>query len=189
MHLPTASRRLVSGEREITVPVGTRLKVELETTVASNANQSEDPVRARLVSPILVDGVTVVPADSVLLGQVTAAAPSGDVKDRARLGMRFDQLRGGAVTYDVQTKPIDYVAESTKRDDAVKIGLGAAAGAVIGGLAGGGKGAAVGSAIGGGAGTALVLTTPGEEVRIRAGTPLEIELTAPVVVAVPRRAT
>ena len=73
--------------------------------------------------------------------------------------MRFTRLQTGSVTYDIETKPMSWVAESTKKEDAVKIGAGAAAGAVIGAITGGKKGAAIGSAIGAGGGTAVVLAT------------------------------
>jgi hypothetical protein len=55
---------------------------------------------------------------------------------------------------------------------------------VIGGILGGGDGAAKGAAIGGGAGTAAVLATRGQEVRLGAGTPVSVKLTAPLTVRV-----
>ena len=55
---------------------------------------------------------------------------------------------------------------------------------MIGGILGGGSGAAKGAAIGGGAGTAVVLSTKGDEVRIPAGTPVTIKLTAPLTLRV-----
>ena len=80
----------------------------------------------------------------------------------------------------MRAKPVLYQAESTKTDDAKKIGVGAGAGALIGGLLGGKSGAGTGAAIGGGAGTALVVTTTGEEVELRAGTPVEVSLSEPL---------
>ena len=47
-----------------------------------------------------------------------------------------------------------------------KIGGGAAAGALIGGLAGGGKGALIGTAIGAGAGTGVAAATGKEEAKV-----------------------
>jgi hypothetical protein len=86
------------------------------------------------------------------------------------------------VTYDIDTKPLSWIAESTKKDDAVKIGAGAAAGAVIGAITGGGKGAAIGSAIGAGGGTAVVLATDGQEIRLAAGRKLSVSLTNPLTI-------
>ena len=75
-----------------------------------------------------MDGETVIPAGSAISGHVTHAKESAKVKGRAELGFRFTTLTVGGVTYDIDTKPISYVAENTKKDDAVKIGVGAAAG-------------------------------------------------------------
>jgi len=171
--------------REVTVPADTTIEATLETALASNTSRVEDPVRATLSSPLTVDGVTVVAAGGVLLGNVTSAQPSGKVKGRAHLGVLFDRLQVGEVTYDINTTPIQYVAEGTKQDDATKIGIGAAAGAIIGGIAGGGKGAAVGSAIGAGGGTAVVLATPGEEVLLTSGTDVAVTLEDAFTVTVP----
>ena len=60
-------------------------------------------------------------------------------------------------------------AAATKKKDAVEIGAPAAGGAIIGALVGGKKGALIGTAIGGGAGTAVVLSTRGKEVRLPKG--------------------
>ncbi len=46
-------------------------------------------------------------------------------------------------------------------------------------------GAAKGAAIGGGAGTAVVLSTRGNDVRMGAGTPLSVKVTAPLTIRVP----
>ena len=64
----------------------------------------------------------------------------------------------------------------------MKIGVGAAAGAVIGAIAGGKKGAAIGSAVGAGGGTAVVLATDGKEIRLAAGRKLKVSLTNPLTI-------
>jgi hypothetical protein len=58
---------------------------------------------------------------------------------------------------------------------------------VIGVIVGVGSGASKGAAIGGGAGTGAVLATRGDEVRLPAGTPLSVKLTAPLTVRVPAK--
>ena len=63
-----------------------------------------------------------------------------------------------------------------------KIGVGAAIGDLIGGLTGGKKGALTGTAIGGGAGTAVVLSTSGDEVDRRAWSPVQVDLTESLTV-------
>ena len=68
----------------------------------------------------------------------------------------------------------------------MKIGIPAAGGAAIGGLIGGKKGALIGAGAAGGAGTAVVLSTRGEEVGIGRGAALTLRLASPITVPVPR---
>ena len=76
-------------------------------------------------------------------------------------------------------------AASTTKDDAKKIGIPAAGGAIIGAIVAGKKGAGIGATVGGGAGAAVVLATSGPEVRWPVGTTLSIELNKAVDVRVP----
>lgn len=171
--------------REVTIPAGTRLSVVLDTTVASDKSQVEDRVLAYLDQPVVVDGLTVVPRNAKVTGTVTEATRSGKVKGRARIAVRFSQIAvPDGETHDIRTASIAREAQSTKKDDAKKVGIGAVGGAIIGGIAGGGKGAAIGTAVGGGAGTGAVMMTRGDEVELAAGTPLKVQLTAPLTVSV-----
>jgi hypothetical protein len=168
--------------REITVPAGTALSLELATALASNTSNVEDPVRATLRAPVVVRGETVIPAGAELVGTVTDVARSGRVKGRARLGYQFTTLQHGGTRYQVSTEPVAHEAEATKSEDATKIGIGAGAGAVIGGILGGGDGAAKGAAIGGAAGTGAVLATRGKEVELAPGAQIGTSLTAPLTI-------
>jgi hypothetical protein len=173
--------------REVTIPAGTVLAVELQSTVASDTSSIEDPVRARLRKPIVIDGVEALPAGSSLRGFVTEATRSGRVKGRARVGFRFNSIEpaGGDGRIDIRTNVISREAPGTKKQDAAKIGIPAAGGAVIGGIVGGGDGAAKGAAIGGAAGTGVVLSTRGKEIRFGPGADFSVKLAAPLVVRVP----
>jgi hypothetical protein len=172
--------------REVTIPSGTVLPVELGTAVGSDTSQVEDQVRGTLRSGVTVDGVEVVPAGTALTGHVTSAERPGKVKGRGSIGFRFDEidLPGAGNRVTITTGTISRLAPATKKQDAAKIGGGAAGGAIIGGIIGGGDGAAKGAAIGGGAGTAVVLSTRGKDIRLAAGTPLLVKLTAPLTVRV-----
>ena len=175
---PAAAARV----RSVTIPDNTVLNVTLESSHASDTSRAEDAVRGTLDSPVVINEVTVIPSGSVLTGHVTGAQESGKVKGRAELGLRFDRISFRSVTYDIATKPLYWVAEGTKKDDAVKIGVGAAAGAIIGAIAGGKKGAAIGTAVGAGGGTAVVLATDGDEIRVAPGRKLKVSLTDPLVI-------
>ncbi len=169
---------------EITLASGTRLQLELKTAVASDSSHLEDPVRATLRRPVVVDGETVLPAGAELTGVVTGAEGSGRVKGRARVAYRFDAVRLDGERYEIVTSPISHLAPATKRQDATKIAIGAGAGAAVGALLGGGGGAAKGAAIGGAGGTGVVLATRGREVRLGPGADVSTRLTAPATIRV-----
>lgn len=168
--------------RTLTVPASTRMTATLGTSLASDTNRAEDSVKATLTDPVVVDETTVIPSGSTLLGHVTRAQESGRVKGVAELGLRFDRLQVGSVTYDISTQPLLYRAEPTKKQDAAKIGIGAAAGAVVGAIAGGKKGAAIGTAVGAGGGTVVVLATDGDEIRLAAGRSLKVTFSDPLTI-------
>lgn len=173
--------------REVTVPAGTALPLELLTALSSETSQVETPVRARLRQAVTVDGYTAIPAGSVLTGTVTDVAESGRVQGKARLAFRFNDIELRGTRERISTNPLSYEAEATKGEDATKIGAGAGIGAAIGGLLGGGKGAAKGAVIGGAAGTGVVLATKGKEVTLAAGTDLAVTLSDSLRVQVPVR--
>ncbi|HSL24344.1 MAG TPA: hypothetical protein VK886_22610 [Vicinamibacterales bacterium] len=171
----------------MTIPAGTVLPLDLQTTVASDTSSVEDPVRATLRRAVVVKGVEAIPAGSELSGVVTAARRPGRVKGRGHVAFRFNTLRAGDERIDVRTSVVARTAPATKKRDAATVGIPAAAGAVIGGIAGGGDGAAKGAAIGGAGGTGVVLATRGKEVRLPAGANVSVRLLAPITVRVPAK--
>ena len=173
---------------EITLPAGTVLRVLLDTSVGSATSQVEQPVYAHLSRALVMDGVTVLPTGSRVSGVVTDATRSGRVKGRAHVALRFDSLlpANEETRYTIHTTAVGRTAPSTKKKDALEIAGPAAGGALIGALVGGKKGALVGTAAGGGAGTAIVLSTRGQEVRLPKGSPLTLRLSRPVTIATKR---
>jgi len=170
--------------RDVTIPAGTTLALKLTTPLASDQNKVEDAVTATLTSPISVDGVTVIPHGAEVNGTVLDVKPSGRVKGLASIAFRFDRVHAPGETHTIVTDRITREAQSTKGKDAAKVGIGAGAGALIGGIAGGGKGAAIGSIVGGGAGAGAVAATKGEEVRLPPGTPVTATLREALVVRI-----
>ena len=65
------------------------------------------------------------------------------------------------------------------RQDAAKVGAGAALGAIIGAIAGGGKGAAIGAGVGGGAGAGDVMATRGKPAALPSETRVTFRLQRP----------
>ncbi len=173
--------------QDVTVPPGTIIPATLDIALGSETNHAEDPVTATVRTSVTADGFEAIPSGATLRGHVTMAQPAGNVKGRAALAFSFDELTIDHTKYDVSTDSLSYRADATKKQDAEKIGGGAAIGSVIGAIAGGKKGAAAGAAIGGGAGTAMVLTTAGDEVHVAPGAELHLELLSPVTITVPTK--
>lgn len=179
-----ATRPAAAVYRDVTIPSGTSLPLSLTSSMASDTSAVEDAVTAELTRGVMVDGREVLPAGAQLAGVVTQVDASGRVKGRAMIAFNFNSLRTGGNQYDVETGTLTHVAPATKGEDATKIGIGAGAGAVIGGILGGGDGAAKGAVIGGGAGTGAVLATKGKEMRLGPGADVTSQLTAPLIVRV-----
>jgi hypothetical protein len=170
--------------REVTIPSGTTLRLDLASAVSSDGSKVEDAVHATLRQPVSIDGKTVLPTGTELNGAVTEVERSGRVKGRAHVAYRFTSLRYDSERYDIATARISHQAQATKGEDAKKIGIGAGVGAAVGAIFGGGSGAAKGAAIGGGAGTGAVLATRGKEVRLGPGANVSTTLTEPLTVRV-----
>jgi hypothetical protein len=172
--------------REVTVPEGTVLTVVLETSHASDTAQVEDRVNGRLAAPVLVGGVAALAEGADVTGRVIDAKPSGRVKGRASLTLRFTEIEArDGETAVMRTAGVSRLAPSEKKKDAVTIGGSAAGGAVAGAIVGGKKGAAIGAIVGGAGGTGVVLATKGDEVGLNAGQTVKVRLTAPLTVRVP----
>lgn len=172
--------------RELTIPAATTITVALDDAVGSETSRVDDPVRAHVMRPVSIDGLVVVPMGSNMTGAVVEAVRSGRVKGLAQVGIRFDKLRPAAdgETYTIRTQEVSRTAQSEKKKDAAKIGIGAGAGAAIGALMGGGKGAAIGAGVGAGGGTAYVMSTRGQEISIAKGATLAVKLMEPIKVRV-----
>jgi hypothetical protein len=169
---------------DVTIASGTELPLELLTSLTSETAAVEDQVRARLKQAVSVNGETVIPNGVTLVGSVTEVERSGRVQGRARLAMRFTEVTFNGERHRLNTQPLSFEAEATKKEDATKVGVGAGVGAVIGGILGGGKGAAKGAAIGGAAGGGAVLATRGKEVELASGTALTAVMAAPLTVTI-----
>jgi len=172
------------GVREVTLPSGTLLPLTLDSYVASDTSRVESPVHAHLRRAVVVDGVEVLPAGTRLSGFVSTARQSARVKGRGLIAFRFTSMSVAGDSYRVSTSRVVREAPGTKKDDALKIGIPAGAGAIIGAIADGKKGAAIGSAVGGAAGTGVVLSTRGKDVRLGRGAAVAVRLLQPVRVVI-----
>jgi|SRR5947207_9752939 len=159
------------------VPVGTEFDVRLQTSLSSATARVEDRFDATTVDDLRAGGRVVVPAGSVVKGIVSAVTKTTRIERKGSLTLAFDRLIVDGRSYDVRATVVRAIESSGIRGEAGKIGVGAAAGAIIGGLLGGAKGAIAGILIGGGG---TLAATEGKDVELAAGTILRVRLDTPL---------
>jgi hypothetical protein len=167
------------------IPDGTTVVVALTTPLSTGTNSSGDSFAATTITPINIDGKTVVPAGVPVHGVLQNVQASGRVKGRAQMTLAYQSIGDAeGVTHPISALPLTLQAASATRGDVEKIAAGGVIGAIIGGIAGGGKGAAIGAGAGAGAGTILMLATQGDEVVLAAGQQLNVQMTSPTNIKV-----
>ncbi len=151
-----------------TIPAGTRITVRISNELSSGRNHAGDVWEGVLAQDVVSGGKVIAKAGSPVKGKVTLADSSGRLKAPGKLSVRLTSVNGMPVT----TGAVARQGKSHTKSNVTKIGGGAAAGALIGGLAGGGKGAAIGTLAGAGAGTGVAAATGKQEAVIGAETTL-----------------
>ena len=161
------------------VPAGTRITVRTDSQINSANAHVGQSFNANLARDLAVGGKTIAKAGAPAKGKVTYAKSSGRLHAPGQLTVRLTSIRlADGKTLPVSTSGFHAEGKSHTKSNVTKIGGGAAAGALIGGLAGGGKGALIGTAAGAGAGTGVAAATGKEEAVIRAETAITFTTTA-----------
>src|SRR5688572_20807451 len=165
------------------VPVGTNLKVRLNETLSSKESRVGDSFTVTVLDPARWNEATA-------RGHVASIRKSGKVKGRTSMTLAFDTIQ----TTDGRSSPLHgYVTRvygGARTDDEGGVesgsrtnqtlkrgGIGAAAGAIIGGLAGGGKGAAIGLILGGAGGAGSLAVQGSKELKLESGTEMLVRVT------------
>jgi hypothetical protein len=146
------------------IPAGTRVEVRLGSTISSGSAQPGQSFDGTLARDVVVGGRTVAKAGDPVRGTVTSAKSSGRLHAPGYVTLRLTQVAGQSV----HTGPVSRKGKGHTKSNVTKIGGGAAAGALIGGLIGGGKGAAIGAGAGAAGGTGVAAATGKEEAVIPA---------------------
>ena len=87
----------------VMVPSGTPLRVRVDEAISTRRNVRGDRFTATLVSPVAVNGQTVLPAGTRLTGHVVASAASRRMKGRARLVLALDSFERNGRRYAIDT--------------------------------------------------------------------------------------
>jgi hypothetical protein len=160
----------------VELPVGTSIRVRLDTDLGSKISQPGDSFSATVADDILSNGEVIIPRGARADGTVVDAKPLGRFKGGAALAIRLDRVHTKWGSYAVATTSISRAEKGKGKRSAGFIGGGAGLGALIGGIAGGGKGAAIGALAGGGAGTAGTAFTGNQQIVLPAETLLTFKL-------------
>jgi hypothetical protein len=163
---------------------GTVLKVRLNDTLSSKESRSGDKFTATVMDPVRLN-------EAVVHGHISSIVKSGKVKGRTTMNLAFDRIRltngkegvmHGYVTkiYGAKGSADDeggVQSESRGNQTAKRTGIGAAAGAIFGGLVGGGKGAAIGLVLGGAGGAGSLAVKGSKELKLESGTEMLVQVT------------
>ena len=168
-------------------PAGSRFDVRLSDMLSSAHNRAGETFQATLDRDLEVGGAVVAPRGSTVVGKLVSVVESGRVEGLARMTLTVTGIRVEGKDYPIETNTLAFEAQSSKKQDAAKVGGGAGLGAIIGAIAGGGKGAAIGAAVGGAAGTATVLGTRGKPVELKPEETLTFRLENAVTLPIARQ--
>lgn|SRR6185436_475790 len=159
------------------VGVGTEFDVRLQSSLTSDTARVEDRFNATTVADIRNDNRVVVPAGSTLFGTVSSVTRAGRIERKGSLTLAFDRIVIDGRTYDIRATVVQALESEGLKGEAPRVGIGAAAGGIIGALLGGVKGAVAGVLIGGGG---TLAATEGKDVHLPAGTVLRVRLDTPL---------
>jgi hypothetical protein len=172
------------------IPSGTKVPVVLKHAISTRGTREGDAVYAETAFPVVANGRVLIPAGTYVQGRISHIQQAGRLKGHAEVLMHFTTLiypSGYTVLLPAAVENAPGVDKTKVKDEegtiradsqtgqkiATVAGT-AATGTVIGAATQGGKGALIGSAIGGAVGTAIALLTASNDVKLDAGTTIEM---------------
>ncbi|MEP6570492.1 MAG: hypothetical protein ABJC10_12025 [Acidobacteriota bacterium] len=180
----TAARVVTPPVQYYTVPADTVIRVRLNESLNSGTARVGDKFSANVVEPVYGGtGVEVVPVGSKVWGRVTQVNRA-QKRSPGNITVSFNSIsmpsgRTAVINGSLSSLEADNVnadnegtvkGRSNRNRDAVFIGGGVGAGAIIGGIAGGGKGAVIGGILGGALGTGARVLEKEKEAEVKSGT-------------------
>ena len=187
---PQSAASAAKSANTITIPAGTKVPLVLKHAVTTKSARVGDGIYLQTSFPITVNDKIIIPPGTYVQGVIDEIKRPGRLKGRAQVLFHFTTLifpNGytvsipgsvesvpGMETSKVKDKEGTVEAEGQKGQDAGTVAATTGTGAVIGALSQGSKGAGIGAGIGAAAGLATVLFTRGNDIRMEAGSTVEI---------------
>ena len=187
---PQKASAVGSTGNQLVIPAGTQVPVALKHAISTKVAKVGDPVYAATTFPVVLNNRVLIPAGTYVQGRINRVQRAGRVKGRAEVLVHFTTLiypsgytvlLPGAVENApdadkaaVKDKEGTIQGDSQKGEKIGTVASTAATGTIVGGLSHGGKGALIGAGIGGAAGTAIAMLTRGNDVKLPAGSTLEM---------------
>jgi hypothetical protein len=180
-----------AGDPEpLTIPSGTKVPLALKQAISTKNAREGDAVHAVTTFPVVINDRMVIPPGTYVQGRISNVKRGGRVKGRAEVLMHFSTLiypSGYTVVLPGAVENVPGAEKTSMKDEegtirqdsqtgekAKTVATAAGTGAVVGGLSNGVKGGLIGAGVGGGIGTAIGLLTRSNDVRMEAGTTLEM---------------
>ena len=175
---------------QLKIPSGTKVPLALKQSISTKNAREGDAVYAVTTFPVVINDRILIPAGTYVQGRISNVKRGGRVKGRAEVLMHFSTLiypSGYTVMLPGAVENVPGAEKTSMKDEegtirqdsqtgekAKTVATAAGTGAVVGGLSNGAKGGLIGAGVGGGVGTVIGLLTRGSDVRMDAGTTLEM---------------
>jgi type IV secretion system protein VirB10 len=184
---PTPS---TTNQNQLMIPAGTKVPIALKHAISTKSSREGESVYAETTFPVVLNSRVLIPAGTYVQGKISHVQRAGHVKGRAEVLMHFTTLiypSGYTVVLPGSVENVPGADKTSMKDDegtirqdrqtGEKVGTVATAagtGAVIGGLSHGAKGGLIGAGVGGAVGSAIAMLSRGNDVKLDAGTTLEM---------------
>jgi Bacterial conjugation TrbI-like protein len=186
-----APAQISSDRASVVIPAGTKVPLRLESGISTKNARPGDGVYARTTFPVTIDDRIIIPVGTYMQGEIASVKRAGRVHGSAEVLVHFrtmiypsgytvalpGALEGAPDAEETHVKGKEGTVQQDK-ETGKKVGTvakTAGTGAVIGGLADRSiSGAAIGGGMGAAVGTAIAMLTRGSDVRLPAGTNLEM---------------
>lgn len=171
----------------VRLPEGTTLLLELRTDLSTKTNMVGDEFKARVLEPVTMGGMVMIPERSTVWGTVTETVSAQKMKGQAQMSLSFDRLELPDGTFHTMSAVLTEEGVKVGKRTGGIIGGSAAGGALLGKIIGKDtKSAVKGALIGAVVGTGIAAAQKGQELELPKGTEMSIVLETPLDLPEPR---